>query len=50
MTMKYGDTEVAYGFKRTDTGYELVKPDDAGTVKITTAGEDTSDGGDSPCE
>lgn len=50
MTMKYGDDAVQYGFKRTDTGYELVKPDDAGTVKITTAGEDTSDGGDSPCE
>lgn len=48
MTMKYGDTEVAYGFKKTDTGYELVRPDDAGTVKITTTDEDSDPGGDSP--
>lgn len=48
MTMVYGDEAVQYGFKKTDTGYELVKPDDQGTVKITTNDEDDSPGGDSP--
>ena len=50
MTMRYGDEAVQYGFKRTDTGYELVRPDDEGTVKITTIGEEDDPGGDSPCD
>lgn len=47
LIMKYGDEAIAYGWKQTDSGYELEKPDGQ-VVKITTANADDSPGGDSP--